>query len=123
MEIIITIIGTIITVLSFGNAIYANGKNKKLINFNREQAWDNYQLSSEVLSVLQKLEKMEISDVDMKCLVSKGEAEARTLAKNSIKMIKRFEKEFNEATIQKWADNNKLHSGTQHVDVFKNYID
>ena len=123
MELILTILGTLITVLSLIFAIYSHRKNIKLVNFNREQAWDNYHLSSEILAAYQNLEKMEINNNEAKCLIAKGEAEARTLAKNSIKMIKRFEKQYDEETIQKWAQNNRLHSGTAHIDVFKQYID
>ena len=47
MEIVITIIGTVITVLSLIFPIYSHNKNTKLINFNREQAWDNYRQASE----------------------------------------------------------------------------
>ncbi|MDD5040676.1 MAG: hypothetical protein PHY34_06040 [Patescibacteria group bacterium] len=123
MEIILTIFGALVTFSSFIFAIYSHTKNIKLINFNRDQAWDNYHQASEVLAVYQRLEKMDITNSEAKCLIAKGEAEARILAKNSIKMIKRFEKQYDEKSIKKWAEENRLHSGESHIDTFMQYVD
>ncbi len=49
MEIILTIAGTVITILSFGYAVYSNKRHLKLINYNREQSWEVYALASNVL--------------------------------------------------------------------------
>jgi hypothetical protein len=85
MEIFFTIIGTIVTIASFVYAIDANRKHSKLINYNREQAWEIYRQASMVLSAYQKLEKINIADKNALTLIAKAEAHALELTLNSIK--------------------------------------
>ncbi|HOX53980.1 MAG: hypothetical protein PHI86_03115 [Candidatus Omnitrophica bacterium] len=123
MEIIFTIIGTLITFVSFGYAIYANKKHSKLVNYNREQAWEIYRQSTAVLAAYQKLEKMNIGDKEAVALIAKAEAHANELTFNSIKMIKRFEKKYTKETIKKWAEEGKLDSHESHIKAFQNLVE
>lgn len=123
MEIFFTIIGTIVTIASFVYAIDANRKHSKLINYNREQAWEIYRQASMVLSAYQKLEKINIADKNALTLIAKAEAHALELTLNSIKMIKRFEKKYNEETIDKWVTEGKLDTHESHIQAFKKLIE
>lgn len=123
MTIILTIIGTLITTVSFVYAVYANKKTAKLINYNREQAWDIYRQSSQVLAAYQKLERMNIQNKEAAILISRAEAHASELTRNSIKMIKRFEKEYSSETIKKWVEEGRLDSHESHIQAFKVLID
>jgi hypothetical protein len=123
METIVTIIGTIVTIVSFGYAVYVNRRHSKLINYNREQAWEIYRQSSNVLAAYQKLERMNIENKEATALVAKAEAHAMELTLNSIRMIKRFEKKYTAQTIQKWAQEGRLDSHESHIQAFKKYIE
>lgn len=119
---IINIVGITITILSFIYAIYTNRRHAKLIDFNREKAWDMYRQTSEVLAIFQTLESLKkISDLESVALVAKGEAQAKELTHNSIKMIKRFENKFDTKTIDNWNSTKKL-THHSHVDAFKHLI-
>jgi len=120
---IFAIIGTTITIISFVYAIYVNRRHSKLINYNREQAWEIYRQSSNVLAAYQKLERMNIENKEAVTLIAKAEAHANELAMNSIRMIKRFEKKYTTETIQKWAQEGRLDSHESHIQAFKKYIE
>jgi hypothetical protein len=116
-------IGIIIGIVSFVYAIYTNRKHSKLINYNREQAWEIYRQASMVLAAYQKLEKLNITDKNALTIIAKAEAHALELAFNSIKMIKRFEKKYSEETINKWVTEGKLDTHESHVQAFKKLIE
>ncbi|MBI5001231.1 MAG: hypothetical protein HZB92_06890 [Euryarchaeota archaeon] len=44
------IIGAVVGVIGLIYAIYVNGQRAKLIDYNREQAWENYRQSLETLA-------------------------------------------------------------------------
>jgi len=123
MNTVLAILGTLVTVVSFGYAIYVNRKLAKISFYNREQAWDIYRQASGVLAAYQKLEKMKIENVEAISLISKAEAEAKELTLNSMKMIKRFEKIFSQESIDKWVKEGRLDTHESHIQAFKKLID
>ena len=121
MDIYIGIIGAAITFVSLGYAIYENRRNVKLINFNREQAWEIYRQSTRVLQYLQMIEKIETDNSGVIENVSKGEAVTQELMSNSIHLIKRFEKDFSEDQIKRWYDQGKL-PNESHLKTFISFM-
>jgi len=118
MNEIVGIFGTAITVISFIYAIYENRRNAKLINYNREQAWEIYRQASNVLAVYQDLKKLEINNIKFREDIIQGETFAQELVNNCIHMIKRFEKKFDSETIKKWSEGNLL-PNESHAIAFK----
>ena len=123
MGTILAIIGTMITIISFGYAVYANRRHSKLINYNREQAWEIYRQSSNVLAAYQKLERMNVENKEAANLIAKAEALAMELTLNSIRMIKMFEKKYTKETIERWSQEGRLDSHESHIQAFKKYIE
>ena len=68
-----------------------------------------------------QLEKLKESDKSIIEHTAKGEMSAQELLVNSIRMIKRFEKNFDLETIDKWYKEGKL-PNESHVEAFKSYI-
>ena len=124
MNQILTIIGTFITVFSLLYAVYANRKHYKLVNYNREQAWELYRQASTVLAYFQNLEinLSNTNDKDIITNTTKGEASAQALILYSIRNIKRFEHQYNRDTIEKWQKEKKI-ANESHVKAFKDYVD
>ena len=122
MNQILPVVATIITFASFIYAIYANRKHSKLINYNREQAWEIYRQSSNVLAMCQALEKMNIENKDIAAWVARAETQSKELTFNSIRIIKRFEKKYDAKTIDKWREDGRLNHES-HIQVFKSYIE
>ena len=117
----IGIIGTLITAGSFIYAIYENRRHAKLINYNREQAWEIYRQVSRVLFYYQELENSNINDKNIFATVSKGEIVAQELIVSSMHMIKRFEKKYDFDSIDTWSKQGKI-PNESHVKAFKSLI-
>jgi hypothetical protein len=116
---LLTIVGTAITVLSFIYAVYANRKAAKIIDYNREQSWELYRLSSNVLARYQQLEAIKFTDTAQVENIAKGEVTAQELVLNAIRMIKRFEKNFTRKQIDIWLKEGRLVNET-HLKPFMN---
>ncbi len=117
------IIGPLVGVLSFIYAVYENRQRAKLIDYNREQAWEIYRQSSATLLFYQNVEKKK-NEIDDKSIIEdviRGETSASELVRNSIRMIKRFEKKFDNETIDRWYKERKI-PNESHVEVFKKLI-
>ncbi|MDD5496054.1 MAG: hypothetical protein PHP46_03005 [Candidatus Omnitrophica bacterium] len=114
-------IGSIIAILSFIYAIYENRKNRKLINYNREQAWEIYRQSSNVLAFYQILQDFKLDGKEVIRNIAAGERAALELVLSSIRMIKQFEKKFDAAKIEEWHKEGRLVNET-HIKAFKNYV-
>jgi len=123
MDTAFTIMGTLITAVSFWYAISVSKKHSKLINYNREQAWDIYRQASAVLAGYQKLENLNIENREAAMLIARAEAHATELTLNSIKMIKRFENEFTTESIKKWAAEGKLDPHESHIQAFNRMVE
>jgi hypothetical protein len=123
MDEFVGIIGTVVGVLSFIYAIYENRQRAKLIDYNREQAWEIYRQSSTTLLFYQNVEKKknEIDDKNIIEDVIRGETSSSELVRNSIRMIKRFEKKFDNETIDRWYKEGKI-PNESHVEAFKKLI-
>ncbi len=123
MNDVLTILGTSITILSFIYAIYENRRNAKLVNYNRDQAWEIYRQSSNALAVYQELAKLDLANASIKFkeLLSKGETYCQELINNCIRMIKRFEKKFDSESIELWARKGLL-PNESHIVAFKHHI-
>lgn len=111
----------IITIISFLYAIYVNRKHAKLLDYNREQAWEIYRQASNALSHYQELEKSNINEQNLIVHIAKGEKSAQELIASTTLMIKRFEKAFTFETIDKWAKEGKLPNET-HVKSMKSFV-
>ena len=74
MDQILAIVGAVITVISLIYAIYVNRKHSKLINYNRDQAWELYRQSSKVLGFYQELEKVSTDNKEIIINTAKGES-------------------------------------------------
>ncbi len=122
METIITIIGTLITVISFIYAIHRNRKLKKLEDYNREQAWELYRQSAKVLCLSQELEQIPTNDKNTITTTAKNEAASQELILSAIRMIKRFEPKYDIETIESWTKLGRL-ANESHIKAFKAYIE
>jgi hypothetical protein len=120
MEILQNHAGTIITIISFIYAIYTNRRHAKLVDFNREHAWEIYRLSDKVLNRFQTLQIGNTDKTQLLTNINKGEEAAQELLLDTIRMIKRFEKKFNSETIDNWFKNKKI-PNESHVEAFKKY--
>ena len=118
---VIGIIGTVVTISSFIYAIYENRRHAKLVNYNREQAWEIYRQITKSLFYYQELERFKIDDRNLVENISKGEMATQELLINSIRMIKRFEKKFDFETIDVWYKHSKL-PNESHVKAFKSLV-
>ena len=114
---ILTVIGTVITVLSAVYAVYANRKTAKIVDYNREQSWEIYRLSTNVLGRFQNIEKIQVTDQDEIADIAKGEVLAQELVMGSIQMIKRFEENFTKRQINLWLAEGKIANET-HLKPF-----
>jgi hypothetical protein len=121
MDLFWAILGTAITVISLIYAIYENKRRVKLEDYNREQAWEIYRQSSNVLGLYQQINDLNINNPNLIKLDAQGERAAIELVVNSVRMIKRFEKKYNEEQIQKWTEQGKLINET-HVRTFRNFL-
>jgi hypothetical protein len=123
LSILLSIGGTIITVASFAWAIASDKKYGKLIDYNREMAWEIYRQISASLQYYQELQgKLKsINNNEILELVTKGETNDQELLLNAIKMIKRVEKKFDEDSIKKWTEG-KIIPNESHVNAFKKYL-
>ncbi len=117
------IIGPFIGVLSFSYAVYENRRRAKLIDYNREQAWEIYRQSTTTLLFYQNVGKKKNEIVDTSIIedVIRGETSAYELVWNSIRMIKRFEKKFDNEIIDKWYKEGKI-PNESHVEAFKKLV-
>jgi glycosylphosphatidylinositol transamidase (GPIT) subunit GPI8 len=122
MELFLAIFGTFVTVISFIYAVYTNRRHSRLINYNREQAWENYRQASNVLAMCQILSKIGAENKEIVSWVAKAEIQAKELTFNSIRMIKRFEKKYDPEAIDKWHQDGRLNHES-HVQIFKTYIE
>ena len=121
MELLLAIVGTIVTLVSFIYAIYANRRYAKLEDYNREQSWEIYRQSSNVLAFFQEIEKLQIENPKLVKLEAGGERAATELTISTVRTIKRFEKQYDESRIDKWAQQGKLINDT-HIKVFKSFL-
>ena len=121
MELILTILASLITIISLAYAIYSNRKHSKLINYNREQSWEIYRQASKVLAHFQALENLNSENKEFITHIAKGESATQELTLNTIKMIKRFENKFDSDTIKKWEQEGRL-ANESHVKAFKGYL-
>lgn len=123
INILLSIIGTIITVASLVLAISSDRKYGKLINYNREMAWEIYRQASISLECYQDIHKIINKGNNKEILekVTRGEGNDQELLLNAIKMIKRFEKKFDSGSIEKWTEG-KLIPNESHMDAFKKYL-
>jgi len=121
MELYIGILGTLVTVASFIFAIYSNQRYNKLESYNREESWEIYRQSSNVLSLVQGIEKLKINNSDLIRLSAQGERAAIELTVSSIKSIKRFAEKYDEETINLWNQNGRLVNDT-HIKTFRSFL-
>lgn len=112
----------LVTVASLIYAIYANRKTARIIDYNREQAWEIYRQSTKVLGHYQDLEKSNLKEPSQVEHVAKGEMAAQEVLLSAVRMIKRFEKKFTKETISKWLQEGKL-PNESHAHSFNNYAD
>ena len=119
MNDILTVLGSVITVLSFVYAVYANRKTARIVSYNREQSWEIYRQATEVLARYQSLQKSQLTDPGQIQAVAAGETAARELVLSAIRMIKRFEKEFTKEKINHWLQAGKL-DNESHLKPFMN---
>ncbi|PKM92956.1 MAG: hypothetical protein CVU80_00690 [Elusimicrobia bacterium HGW-Elusimicrobia-4] len=115
------IVGTVITTLSFIYAIYENRQRAKLTNYNREQAWEIYRQSLRAVTACQQIDVNKINDKEIIKYIIEGEANTQELAINAIRMIKRFEKQFDTEVIEKWFKEGKIQNESQ-LKAFKYQI-
>jgi hypothetical protein len=118
---IIGIMGVIITIISLIYAIYTNRQLERLKDYNRELAWEIYRKSSLALGHYQKIQSIKVSNRDIIESVGRGELISQELLTSSIRMIKRFEKKYDDDIIEKWHKEGKLRHET-HVTLFKSFI-
>jgi len=121
MEIFLSILGTAITILSIIFGYVQTRRYKKLEDYNREQSWEIYRQASNVLGLYQQIDELNINNPSLIKLNAQGKRAAIELVVNSVRMIKRFEKRFNEEQIQRWSEQGKLINDT-HVKTFWNFI-
>lgn len=117
----LTILGTIVTVLSAVYAVYANRKTASIVDYNREQSWEVYRMSSNVLARCQNIEAIEHFDPQHIADVAKAEAAAQELCVSAIRMIKRFEPDYSKEKIQIWLEEGKI-VNQSHLKPFLNLI-
>ncbi len=117
----IGIFGAMITITSFLYALYENRQRRKLLDYNREQAWEIYRQAAFVIQFYQFIEKSNSSDNNIVVNAAKGERSAQELLVSSIRMIKRFEKRFDREMIEKWAKDGKL-PNESHMKTFLLYV-
>ncbi len=118
---IVGIIGTAVTVVSFIYAIYVNRELVRLRDYNREQAWEIYRQSYNVLARYQDLQALGVDNKKLIENVAAGETSSTELVVSSIQMIKRFEKKFDSQTIDEWYKQGKL-PNESHLQAFKRYV-
>jgi hypothetical protein len=123
INILLSIVGTIITVTSLILAISFDRKYGKLVNYNREMAWEIYRQISVSLECYQSIQEIINKDDNKEILemVTRGEENNQELLLNAIKMIKRFEKKFDSDSIKKWTEG-KLIPNESHEDAFRKYL-
>jgi hypothetical protein len=123
INILLSVVGTIITVTSLVLAISFDRKYGKLINYNREMAWEIYRQISISLECYQDIQKIINEDDNKEILkmVTRGEGNDQELLLNAIKMIKRVEKKFDSESIKKWTEG-KLIPNESHEKAFKRYL-
>ncbi|MBN2603997.1 MAG: hypothetical protein JXA91_07700 [Candidatus Thermoplasmatota archaeon] len=125
MELPLSIIGIVITFVSFAWAIISELKYGKLINYNREMAWEIYRQISASLQFYQeiqpKLKDIKSNEIQILELVTRGEHNDQELLLSAIKMIKRVEKKFDESSITKWSEG-KIIPNESHLLAFKKYL-
>jgi hypothetical protein len=90
IDILLGIAGTTITIISLVFAISSDGKYGKLLNYNREMAWEIYRQISISLKCYQDIQKIINNDGNKKILeiVTRGETNDQESLLNTIKMIK-----------------------------------
>ena len=120
MELLLAIVGTIVTLVSFIYAIYANQRYATLEDYNREQSWEIYRQSSNVLAFPQEIDKLKIENTNLIKLEAQGERAATELTISTIRNIKRSEKQYDDSIIDKWAKQGKVINDT-HIRIFKSF--
>lgn len=122
---IINLLGFLVGVFGLIFAVYENRKRKKLEDLNRMEAWLLYDQSSEVLSRVQTLnsdiKKSSQSNPDIFNLMGETSATGTQMVKDTIKLIRRTEPEFNEKIIDKWFEEKRIHNES-HINAFKHLI-
>jgi hypothetical protein len=125
LSILLSIAGTIITFASFAWAIASDQRYGKLINYNREMAWEIYRQISASLQFYQEIQdkSKDINNNERQIaeLVAKGEYNDQELLLSAIKVIKRVEKKFDEESIKKWTEG-KIIPNESHVNAFRKYL-
>ncbi|TAL22247.1 MAG: hypothetical protein EPN94_11450 [Nitrospirae bacterium] len=123
INVLLSILGTAITVTSLVLAIAFDKKYGKLVNYNREMAWEIYRQISISLECYQNIQKILNQNDNRELLewVTKGEGNDQELLLNAIKMIKRFEKNFDSESIKKWTEG-KLIPNESHAIAFNKYL-
>jgi len=116
----INILGIFLTALSLIYAFFENRRRAKLVDYNREHAWEIYRLTTKVLQHLQELQDSNEDKTKSLISITKGEAAAQVLIVDTIRMIKRFEKKFDSETIDIWFKNERI-PNESHVKAFKEY--
>jgi hypothetical protein len=123
VNILLSIVGTLITTTSLFLAISFDKKYGKLVNYNREMAWEIYRQISISLECYQNIQKLINRDNNRELLemVTRGEGNDQELLLNAIKMIKRFEKKYDAESIKKWTEG-KLIPNETHVNAFNKFL-
>jgi len=120
MGLILTIVGTIITVISFGYAIYQSRQIKKLEKINIEQAWEFYRQSLRtILLIDQELEGN--PNVKRSAGINQAAAMLQEMGMNSIKLIKRFSPSFTQKDIDVWKSQQKIENESQEK-AFRKFL-
>jgi len=117
---LLNIIGICIAIISFIYAIYENRRHAKLVDYNREHAWEIYRLTTKVLSHFQELQNINEDRTKTLISITKGEEATQELILDTIRMIKRFEKKYDSGTIDNWFKNGRI-PNESHVKAFKAY--
>lgn len=122
-NIVLTIISIVIAIIGIILTIVFERKYKKLIDYNREMAWEIYRQISISLECYQNLQKLTNKSDNKEILemVVRGEGNDQELLLNAIKMIKRVEKKFDDISINKWVEG-KIIPNESHAIAFKKYL-
>ncbi len=122
MELIVGIIGTIITSASFVFGLMQWNERRKIIKINRDYSWQMYM---QIYRTVQALQLIKQNPENQRLVIeqsNRGEACGQELLDNSIGRIKEYAEKFDETTIDRWIRAGKMHDPT-HKPLFLRHLD
>ena len=120
---ILSIISVILGIAGLAYAFYQSNERKKLVEYNRSEAWFLYEKANNMTGISQaafNLYKSHHSDnlnIEVVELMAKLNAFGLELFRESVRLIQLSEEKFDYKTIEEWQKNGKI-SGDDHKSIF-----